>query len=272
MKKIALVGTLVFNDFPDPNKKSNYIEMFEIFMLSAKKHFMKNHDVDFILLTNTLDIDLNEKVNSFVKKVIYPEKINNFSSAISCKIFGLEMLSNNYDFVFSSDVDQIFVSNVNDSDLLNHDFSIMSHFFSSKYKDVLPSVNNAIEFTPSFTLTDDYIWPMGNFFGGKQSNINELILNYKDLHNKLKNKKHKYPRYNYYALYPDEMFLGDYCYSNNIKYQLLTTVVDYRNTKKSFFLSDFIGNVNEILNIKNVKLLHNTKKNMELLRKLKEKY
>jgi len=81
---------------------------------------------------------------------------------------------------------------------------------------------------------------------------------------------------NFYSMYPEEMFVGKYVNENNVNYKYLTGSLGFdegEEAKRSLFLGDFehlwrkyVQNDNDetiFQNITNVKLIHQTKINMD---------
>ena len=78
---------------------------------------------------------------------------------------------------------------------------------------------------------------------------------------------------NFYSKYPEEMFIGKYIYENKINFKYLIGALGFdEEPDKDFFLGDFeqlynkykINKDESLFNdIKNVKLIHNTKTNLE---------
>jgi len=63
--KIALVNSIFFERWVNPDYVNNYTKQSEFFFKTAKKYFLRNHEVDFLTITNT-DYQIN---NSDVKVI-----------------------------------------------------------------------------------------------------------------------------------------------------------------------------------------------------------
>ena len=101
------------------------------------------------------------------------------------KVLSVEYVPKEYDYIFSLDVDQIFVNEVTDEDLLHNDFILTKHWCNPTYASILDEV------TPFISVNfkaEDYFWALGSFFGGKSKNMYELFEQSNKIHNELFNR------------------------------------------------------------------------------------
>lgn len=268
--KIATVCSLFF----DPNYLNNlhdsvktYTECADILFESAKKHFLKNHELDCLLITNH---PLIQSKLDFVKTIKVDHDIHNNWHGYLMKVLCLEYVPKEYDYIFSLDVDQIFINEVIDEEVLSNDFIFMRHWYTPSYAGILSEVTNFV--SVDFDADKAY-WAIGNFFGGKSENMYDLFEKSNKIHNELFNKKIM-ESCNFYSRYPEELFIGKYAYENNTDYKYLTGSIGFdQEPDKNFFLGDFdylwrkyASNNNDetvFQNLTNVKLIHQTKINME---------
>ena len=267
--KIALVGSLCFPPQYHPDLINKYIVCLEVLFKSAKKYFLPNHNVDFLLITNRDDIQLDL---DFVKTIRIDYDVYNNWHGYAMKVLNLGYIPKEYDYIFGSDVDSIFVNEVTDEDILSNDFVVMKHWMNPTFNSILQSVTDYI--TVDFD-GDSETWVMGNFFGGKSEKIYELFKESTQIHNDLFGKKIR-EDCNFYSRYPEELFIGKYVNENKVDYKYLIGCMGFSHSlTENFFLGDFEfvnqefikNNNNETLfvNTDNVKLLHATKINMDTL-------
>ena len=257
--KIAFVSGFYVDK--DSNMSQNNIDMFQIMFDSAKKYFLKDYDVDFIFITNT-DVLLNGVKNLKIEKDIV-----GYQHILLMKVLCYEFVQD-YDYVFVSDGDQIFVNEILKSDLLENDFNIMRHFFKPKIKGILPNLTQFVDIKGDIENRE---WTMGNFFGGKK----EV---FKELYNSAKKWDQQYrgniqEGVGFYAKYPDEVFIVKFFNENKYDLKYLSTVVNPLESTSKYFLSSFY--VDELFveeGIKNVKVIHDTKKDINFLKEKFKKY
>lgn len=265
--KIALTASLCFPPQYHPDLINKYVFCLEILFKSAKKYFLTKHDVDFLLIINRDDIKLNL---DFVKTIVIDHEVYNNWHGYGMKVLGLNYVPKEYDYIFGSDVDSIFVNEVTDEDILSNDFVAMKHWNNPTFNSILNSVTEHI--TVDFD-GDNVSWIMGNFFGGKSEIMYDIFKMSNEIHNKLFNVV-VLEQYHFYTGYPEEVFLGKYIYENNIDCKHLTGALGFSlQPESNFFLGDFEfvnqefikNNETSFVNTDNVKLLHATKINMDTL-------
>lgn len=268
--KIAAVCSLFFdsNYLNNLNDSINtYTKCADILFESAKKHFLKNHELDLLLITNHPQI---QSELDFVKTIRVDHHIHNNWHGYLMKVLCLEYVPKEYDYIFSLDVDQVFINEVVDEEVLTNDFIFMRHWYTPTYASILSEVTNFI--SVDFDAEKAY-WAIGNFFGGKSESMYDLFEKSNKIHNELFNKKIM-ESCNFYSRYPEELFVGKYAYENNTDYKYLTGSMAFdQEPDKNFFLGDFeylwrkyASNNNDesvFQNLTNVKLIHQTKINME---------
>lgn len=258
--KIAIVNTLFF---PNENYQliDDYFITSEVFFESAKKYFLVDHDVEYLLITNT-----KKKIKKkYIKTIVVDHRPSEYHHILLMKVLAIKYIKEKYDYIFVSDSDQIFVNHVVDSDLLDVDYNLTQHFMRLKYKDALPTMTKFV----NVKHDDETPWVMGNFYGGRYENIMEMCEMTQKNHDEL------YGRYimnefGFYSKYPDELFISKYAYETNVNYKFLSSEPTFDENTKAF-LSDFSLNENDYLNKKKVKLLHNTKKDINFLKKIRNK-
>lgn len=256
--KIALINSMFFNHGIGSDYVKKYIKTSDYFFKTAKKYFLKNHDVDFITITNHGDYINNPDVK--VIKVNYP--IEGLYHALTMKVLCLEFIEEDYDYIFVADADQIFINEVTDNDILSNDYVFLRHFFRPKFNHILAENTDCLKINFDGEFVE---WSMGNFFGGTRNTMEGLLEYSKKIHEENFGKNIK-EGYGFYCRYAEEFFISAYPYEKNINFKILSVITNpYDDIKHDYFLSDFIDD-NEEENlyekIKNVKILHNTKKNM----------
>ena len=180
--KIALMCSLFFSK--DYGINSSYLLCLEFLFKSAKKYFLPNHNVEFLLITNNDGIKIDTL--DYVKTIRVNHDIHNEWHGYLMKVLSVEYVPKEYDYIFSLDVDQIFVNEVTDEDLLHNDFILTKHWCNPTYASILDEV------TPFISVNfkaEDYFWALGSFFGGKSKNMYELFEQSNKIHNELFNKK-----------------------------------------------------------------------------------
>ena len=183
------------------------------------------------------------------------------------KILSLKYLEDKYDFIFVNDTDQIYVDYVGE-DLLNHDINLLEHFYYPLVKGIHEDITDIVEL--NFDTTKER-WTLGNFFGGKAEIMKNLAATSETWHETY--KQHSYsPHIHFYSRYPEELFLIKYVFENNIEHKRLIARGTPQEAEEVNFLCDFQDNIEVYDNLKHVVMFHNTKKNVEVLRKVVDKY
>ena len=265
MIKIAFISN--WFDFNE-NNQNNFIErkkqyndekiVIKSLYKTAKKYFLPNYNVDHIFITNT-EINIEN-----VKNIKVDLKLENFWHVCLMKILSINYLKDYYDYYFINDPDQIFIDTIDD-DILKNDFVILDHW-SQTIDDVHKNITNKITLDFEESKKSDK-WLLGNFFGGKSKYIKELCEQTQKLHEKYyENGK------DFYTIYPEEIFLIKYLYENNVIFNRYNV----SNNPNSFMFvlnDDYIKNLIINTNIKgSVKLIHDTKRYPEELKKIIENY
>jgi hypothetical protein len=257
--KIAFVSGYYFLN----NKEKINDELRTIFNAlykSAKNHFLKNHDVDFIFLTNGQDEIENVKNIHFD----YEIKQGGTNHAIVLQILSLKYIKDNYDYIFIHDHDQIYVNDVDENLLLNSDFVLLDHFWKpARIDELLPHITTLVDM--NFDTSKEF-WTMGSFYGGKGQVVKELVEKswiWHDHYLALSNG-------GFYANYPAEVFVIKFVFENNINNKRLSSHMNPTELSTGVFFSNIemlgINNIDEYESkIKNVTLLHNTKSSFSVL-------
>lgn len=259
--KIALINTLFFNG-RGYHLEGDYFDTSEVFFRSAKKFFLPNHDVRLILITN---IDREHPLD-YVEHIHVDYIAPEHQHALFMKVLCLQFLKEEYDYIFVADADQIIVSEITDKDVLDVDYVFMEHFTHILFKDALPIMTPFID----VKYHEGAGWTMGNFYGGKYRHVMNMYKEAQETHNKLYNNV-TVPEYGFYCKYPDELFIAKYAYENEVNYKLLPSEGTFL-LDKDMFLSDFSTNEEDYEDTSNVRMLHNTKKDINFLKKLIKKY
>lgn len=266
-KKIAFVGVWCTTN-PSDFMGENNLFMAECFYRSAKKFFMVDQEVDFLFLCNNrnISIDLED-----VRNIHFQYSPEGYQHLLLMKILSLRFIDQIYDYIFVCDLDSIFISPVGD-EILGKDFYLMKHYFSPSLLSIHGEVTKdvVLNFDPT-----NKEWTMGNFFGGKFSAVMELLKFSEEQHQIYKNVSYP-PEIGFYARYPDELFLLKFIFEKNIEHERLIPIVienEYANILKgqnnlNYFLSDFPENESLYPLQGSIKCLHNTKKNIEVLKKI----
>ena len=257
-KKIAVIyGWYNFGEHKGINEDNRL--MTNCFYESAKKHFLPHHDVELIFMTNS-DVSFDGVTN-----IHFEYKVSCYSEMLLMKIMSLRFLKDEYDYIFVNDNDQVYIKDVGD-EILESDFIFVDHFFPSPVEAVHKEVTDIVEL--NFNTSDEK-WTMGNFFGGKQRNMMELLNIAEENHKKYFG--HNYDGLQFYSRYPDELFILKYVYENNVNHKRMNTCVHPLQSPGEYFLSDWGDDDSVPFEVTNVNLLHNTKKNLNKLRKLYER-
>jgi hypothetical protein len=259
--KIALINSLFF---PHENYHlvNEYYETSEIFFRSAKKNFLPHYDVHHILISN---ISRKHPLD-FVEHIVTDYMPYEFHHILLMKILCLQFLKEEYDYIFVADADQLVTSQINDNDILDVDYVFMRHFFNALFKDLVNTMTRCIDV--KYTDTDG--WTMGNFYGGKYEHVMKMYEMAQKIHNELY-LKCIMPEHGFYCKFPDELFIAKYAYENDVNYKVLTSNASFTNIE-NIFLSDFSTQVEDYKHSDNVKILHNTKKDVKLLKELIKNY
>lgn len=259
--KIALINSLFF---PSDNYHliNDYYDTSEAFFRTAKKNFLPNHDIHFILITNhSRKLDLN-----FVEHIVADYHPMEYNHLLFMKVLGLKFLTEEYDYVFVADADQIIVSEITDEDILGCEYVFMQHFCNILFKDAHLEMTNFID----CKYPENAIWTMGNFYGGEYKHVMNLYNLSQKYHDKLYQNSIM-TEHNFYCKFPDELFITKYAYENEVNYKILSSNGTFVNNGE-LFLSDFSTNEEDYFYTKNVKILHNTKKDITFLKKITKKY
>jgi len=260
MKKIAFVsGYYTYGGNKGISENNRF--MYDCLYKTAKKYFLKSHDVDLIFISND-DIEI-DGVNNI--KIDYD--LVGYDHMLLMKILGINFIEQKYDYIFVSDGDQIFINEVNDDDLLDSNFSFFDHYFKPTIKSILPEISDIVDL--NFDTTKEK-WTMGNFFGGSQEVMLDLLKHTKVYHEKYLGKE--FSTRGFYARYPDEIFLLKYAFENNVPHKRLKCTINPVGSSEQFFLSDFTPDDSQYILFTNTKLIHDTKKDLETLKKIINNY
>lgn len=223
---------------------------------TAKKHFLPNHDIDFIFVTNT-DIEIPN-----IRNIKIELKLQNFWHVCLMKILSIKYINDDYDYYFINDPDQIFIDTIDD-DILKKDFVILDHW-GQNIKDVHRSITKKITLDFEESKKEEK-WLLGNFFGGKRKYIRDLYDHTIKLHN-----LYFIDNDDFYTIYPEEIFLIKYLYENNIMFSRYKVTND-ENSFMFVLNEDSVDKLNKKRN-GSVKLLHDTKRYHKELIKIMENY
>lgn len=214
---------------------------------SAKKHFLKNHDIEFVVFTD-------QKERPYIEDVSYIEIDNTYSKTIHYyqfqKLLSLNYINiEQYDYIFVNDIDQVYVNDVTDEDILTNTFSVVNHFYPFK-------MSNEIEnWTDIFNhINTDFYYIMGTFFGGPKHIIKDFVTYTNHIWDK--HKDYKYRDFDFFSKNPDEVIIGCFLAENNIGVTRLSSSIEH---SRPAFLTNFEYLFNHQKNITNFKLVHNTK-------------
>lgn len=257
MKKIAFVaGWYTYDGRSGIHENNEYV--LNCLYNTAKKYFLLDCDVDFIFITN----DENIKIEN-VKNIKIDHKVDGFWHMCLMKILSLKYIEDEYDIIFVSDTDQIFVNPVT-KDILDSDFYLLNHFYYPTIKSIHDQITDTVPL--NFDTTSNF-WTMGNFFGGLSHIMKSLSKYTEEQHNLYVSEKYN-PDIHFYTRYPEELFLIKYIFENNIPHKRLHTTMDPKSSGENYFLSDFKDDESVYPLLPEVKVLHNTKKNIEVLKKI----
>ena len=243
---------------------------------SAKRYFLKDHQVDFVVFTDQNTFPHIQDVNFVKIDNTHSNSINyyQFQKVLSLNYYNLD----EYDYIFVNDTDQMYINHVADEDLISIQLVIMNHFdpncrtkssLENFWSDVIRIEDAEIKHT------------MGNFFGGPK----EIIKGFLSFCNEIwqHHKNDIFHHANFFTMYPEECLLIKFICENNIKEKRMSAI--------SHFDKGFMTNINACIeNIgeieekdflhtlgnfsvrfkENFKLIHNTKCSLRLCRKLFE--
>jgi len=240
-----------------------------ILVQSAKKYFLTNHDINFVVFT---DVD----TPPYIKDVKYININNDHCDSRTYyqfqKILSLNYINlNTYDYFFVCDNDSVFVNDVIDSDFDNFtpDLCVLNHFgeqspinslnlvpikikkFIHHWSDIITIENDELEHT------------MGNFWGGNQTTIKKLLEftnNFWDKH-----KNHDFNGLGFFSNHSEELILIKFIDLYKIKEKRITTSLNFENPA---FLTDFKGYGDLVKNLHRFKMIHDTKYLIKLCHKI----
>jgi len=257
MNKIAFIsGWYSFNGHSGIHEDNKFI--LNCLYNSAKKYFFKDSNVDFIFITNDKNIELEN-----VKNIYIDYDVNGFWHMCLMKILSLKYINDSYDYIFVHDTDQIYVNPINE-DFLDNDFYLLHHYFYGSLKGVHNDVTDRVPL--NFNPTDEY-WTMGNFFGGKTELIKQLSEFTEQQHNLYVSDTY-HPDHHFYSRYPEELFLLKFIFEKNIRHKRLHSTAHPESIENDWFLGNFKEDKLIYQNIPKVKLIHNTKSNITLLKEI----
>jgi hypothetical protein len=225
----------------------------KICLKSAKKYFLVNHDVDYVIFTDleTPPKDIGARYikidNSFSDKKTYYQ----FQKLLHLNYIDF----NQYDYIFVCDYDSWFINEITDEDLLTNELCILQHFGRIKIKPLINLWTDVIQ------IDDDNLGhTMGNFFGGPSHLINQL----KDFTNEIwdKYKNHYFKDYGFFSYHSEEVVLVSFVDKQKPPHRFLSSSFEYN---QSAFITDFHANGDLLKNYKGFKLIHDTKYLLNIL-------
>jgi len=253
-KKIAFVAVWFGLDNNKSISEDNKF-ILECLYKTAKKKFLPKQDVEFVLITNT-EVEIK---GITVTRVDYD--LGSMEHIYLMKILALRFLSNTYDYIFVSDVDQVFVGEIGEN-ILDKDFTVLGHW-CQKIKDIYGKT----AFTVTLDIEEEFKdeeWILGCFFGGKAENVLDLLKLTEEEHIKYYN-----PDTHFYTSFPDELYLVKYVYERKIPTKRLKVTAFPRVDEEGIFLSTFSEDASALLldNSNDMtKVLHDTKKYIQTLK------
>lgn len=232
------------------------IEQIDLLVKSAKKYFLTNHNVEFLVFTDI-------KNTQEIENVKFIQIDNSFCDCISCyqfqKVLSLNYVDlNQYDYIFVHDIDQVYVSQVLDSDLLSNDLCILNHLAKEKIKMGINWWSNIIK------IDNDLEHTTGNFWGGPKHLI-KLFLEYSNNFWDI-NKDYKNERINFFTEHPEEVMLIKFIDYYRIKERRISCSLNF--DESSFMTAITINGDIKDNQLKNFKLIHDTKVNMNWSKEL----
>lgn len=236
----------------------NPTDQLRLLVESTRKKFLTTHEVDIVILSNN-GIGYPNTKNIIIN--VEPEFVADMNYILLNKILALNFIDfNEYDYVFVSDIDQMWVNEVLDSDLLLDKFCMPNHFWNTKLKNDLPNWSDVI-----FTNNGELDNTMGNFFGGPSNIMKNLVSYVNEYWSKYKH--HKSGHIGFFCLHAEEVLLVTFTDEKKIPVHRLTSQLYFTN-------KGFLTNINAygdiLLNLHNFKLVHNIKVDMFLANKIFE--
>ena len=232
------------------------MDQLKLLIDSTKRKFLKNHNVDIKMFSN-IHITYPGTETLIIK---IDENIKNENYYQLHKVLALNHINlDAYDYVFVSDIDQMFINTVNDDDLLLNKLCIMEHF----YKD-LRTADNMRHWSDVITFVDrEYKHTMGNFYGGPVHIIKDFLQYVNGYWQEYKN--HVFPPVGFFSKYPEEVLLIKYIKEKNLSEHRIPCSINFINPAFMTNINAF-GNLYEHLD--SFKLIHNIKIDMEGAQKL----
>jgi hypothetical protein len=234
---------------------SHSIEELSLLYNTAQKYFLSNHNVDFVLFSDDDIIIDGVKTIKIEKPHLQSINYYQFLKVLSLNTIDLDQ----YDYVFVNDTDQMFVNPVSESDVLTNELCILSHFYPNiKTKEQMVFWSDVVEINdPNKQHT------MGNFFGGPVSIIKNFLNFCNDFWSK--HKEYSFNGTGIFSVYPEEVLLIKFLIDYDIKEKRLISQLHFENV-------GFMTNINAfgelIPNLKNFKLIHNIKHDIEFAKKI----
>lgn len=254
MKKVAFISSWWFQESDQVLSEESVLVLNALYK-SAKKYFLINEKVDYYFITNgktKIEGVINIKVD---------KNFNNFWHICLMKILSLDYISKNYDYYYVNDYDQIYTAEVNTL-MLKNNFVVVNHW-GSNIGEIYERFNIPSEIKTGRDNFQDY-WVLGNFFGGKNKAVFDLLEYTFDYHSRTYDSEK-----DFYTVYPEEVFLISYLYNNNIDFTRLNT--DVFSINETIFMSTFAEHTFDYISIhkenRYIKLLHDTKRFPNLLKK-----
>lgn len=279
-----------------PHSLLGYAKCANAMYKSAKKYFLKNHDVEFVLITNVPNIEefgIDTELIKVIKVEYNDIKVTEHSYLMKVLSIGF-MDTTQYDRIYLVDNDSIFINEVVDEDLLPYDMVAQRHW-ANEHATYHRVWSSSTQFIPiNFDANaPGHEWVMGNFFGGKAELMYDMWVKTKEIHDKLFNVEIQ-PGFDFYTRYSEELFVGKYIYENVPNFKLMDGIYDLEeefkmencnapegqyclpgwgifprsDRTKQYWLSEFKHNESLYPHITCAKLLHATKANLELLDKV----
>ena len=231
------------------------LDQLRLLIESTRKKFLKTHNVKIVIVTNT---DVSYPGVDIVNIAV--DGINNENYFQLYKILALNHIDlDNYDYVFVSDIDQMFINAVEDNDLLLGKLCIMQHFYPE-----LRTADNMQFWSDVIQVTDrNSRHTMGNFFGGPVTIIKDVLSYVNNYWQKYKD--HKFHLAGFFCKYPEEVLLVKYISDKQIEEYRIPCSIHF--TTPAFMTNiNAFGNLFDHLN--DFKLIHNIKIDMEGAEKL----
>lgn len=232
------------------------MDQLKLLIDSTKKKFLKNHNVEVKMFSNLrVQYPGTETLLFTLNKDIKNENYYQLYKVLALNHFDLDR----YDYIFVSDIDQMFINNVVDNDLLVDKLCIMEHF----YKD-LRTADNMHHWSDVIKFDDrNYRHTMGNFYGGPTHIIKDFLQYVNNYWNQYKD--HVFAPVGLFCKYPEEVLMIKYLKDKNLVEHRISSSINFINPAFMTNINAF-GNLFEHLN--NFKLIHNIKIDMEGAEKL----